>query len=379
MHIDGFRSVADRPNAILVVDLKSAQVKVRNNHVLNRAITWLQRRLSPNPLHDAATDAAHSRFLQAIGSRRSGYGSADVNRARELLATDVLERKPLSSRRVREVLDDLDGRSSATTRINRRVAAYFHDETGIQNTLAARDLAAQSRDEQTNHAESSYSDEVDAGPPSPTSDPGDPGSTSEFATAREDVIAEALTHPSPTESTESAAVAETVTPPPLGAQRTAQLQTARAEVGTTAQPSAKPKHLARELAKAKLPGAVATHLKKLIGAKEIVDRDGLVKHGNKSTAEWVVENRVGRWYVEAWKDKGVKRVAERDGMVSVPGSLLNDVAKSITDSPALKKYPDIKVQARDMIAAHVKQEIDQGTVIHGGAAPIEPADRTQRS
>ena len=60
------------------------------------------------------------------------------------------------------------------------------------------------------------------------------------------------------------------------------------------------------------------------------------------------------------KNKGVKRLAAREGTVSVPSSLLNDVAKSIADSPVLKKYPDIKVQARDLIAVHVKQEIDRG-------------------
>ena len=376
MHIDAFRSAADRSNAILVVDLKSAQVKVRNNHFLNRAITWLQRRFSPNPLRDTATDAAHNRFLQAIADRRSGYDSTDVSRARELLADDVLERKPLSSRRIREVLDDLDGRSSATTRINRRVAAYFHDEMGIGNTLAARDLTAQSRDDQANHAESSYSDEVDTGPRSPTSDPDSPVSTSEPGTTQEEIMAEALTRPSPTES---AAVPESVTPPALDAQRSAQPQTERVEVGPADQPSAKPKHLTRELTRAKLPGAVATHLKKMIGAREIVDGKSLAKHGNKSTAEWVVENRVGRWYVEAWKDKGVKRMAKREGAVSVPSSLLNDVTKSITDSPALKKYPDIKVQARDMIAAHVKQEIEQGTPMHGGVVPDVPAARAQKS
>ena len=127
------------------------------------------------------------------------------------------------------------------------------------------------------------------------------------------------------------------------------------------------------LVKAKLPGEVATQLKKLIGGKEIVDTGGLAKHGNKRTAEWVVENRVGRWYVEALKDKGIKRMAGREGTVSVPSSLLNDVAKSIADSPVLKKYPDIKAQARDLIAVHVKQEINQGTVTYGGSAPSRTA------
>ena len=383
MNIEGFRAVADRPNVIMVVDLKSAQVKARNNHVLNRAITWLQRRFSPNPLRDTAMDAAHNRFLQAIADRRSGYDGGDVNRARELLAGDVLERRPLSSRRIREVLAELDGRSSATTRINRRVAAYFHEQTGITNTLAARDLAANARDEPANDSVGTgppvqASDSAGAGPPVQVNDSDDPASTSASGTAREDVMAETLTHPSPAEGTESATVRETAKAPAPGAQRTAQPQTENAEVETTARQRAEPRQLSRELAKARLPGEVAKHLKKLIGAKEIVDSDGLAKHGNERTAQWVVENRVGRWYVEALKDKGVRRLAERDGTVSVPSSVLSAVAKSIADSPALKNYPDIKVHSRDLIAAHVRQEIDHGTAMDAGAAPIEPVDRAKR-
>ena len=65
--------------------------------------------------------------------------------------------------------------------------------------------------------------------------------------------------------------------------------------------------------------------------------------------------------------------------MSVPSSLLNDIARSIADSPVLRKYPDIKVQARDLIALHVKQEIDRGTSVHGGAAPMGPVDRARKS
>ena len=392
MNIHGFRGVADRPNAVVLVDLKSAHVKVRNNHALNRAITWLQRKFAPNPLRDTATDAARNKFLQAIADRRSGYDSADVDHARELLAEDAMKRKPLSSRRIREVLDDLDGRSSATTRINRRVAAYFYDQTGITSTLAAS-----SRDKQVGNVESMYSDEVGSSPTSVADERGDPVSASDTGTVQEDVMAESLTRPSSssnsestvvpetlgrpssTPSTESASVSETSNAPAPDAGRTAQPQAAKAEIGMTVQHGAKPKHLARELAKAKLPREVERHLRKLIDANEIVDSDGLAAHGNNRTAEWVVENRVGRWYVEALKDRGVKRVAEREGAVSVPSSLLSTVAKSIANSPALKKYPDVKVQSRVLIAAHVRQEMDHETTVHGGAAPIEPAGRARVS
>ena len=351
MNIQGFRAAADRPNAVLAVDLKSAEVRVRNNHVLNRAITWLRRRLSPNPSRDAAMDAAHNRFLQAIADRRSGYDSSDVNRARDLLAGDVLERKPLSSRRIREVLDDLDGRSSATTRINRRVATYFHEQTGTTNTLAARDLAANSRDEQRSEAEFVAPGEVDA-------EPQNPARTSEAGNVRESVDAQTLVRPPPAESTENAALPETVNAPAPDARPGVQLQPAKAEAETAARESASPKRLARELAKAKLPGDVAKHLKRLIAAGNIVDSKSLAKQGNERTAQWVAENRVGRWYVEALKDRGVRRQAQREGTVSVPSSLLSAVARSIADSPALKNYPDIKAHSRHLIALHIKQEVE---------------------
>ena len=207
-------------------------------------------------------------------------------------------------------------------------------------------------------AESDDSGEAGVVPPNLADDPDGPAPTSESGAAREDVTAQAPARPSPSQSTESAAVPEAASAPAAGGRRTSQPQPATTEVGAAARRGAKPKYLARELAKAKLPGEVATHLKKLIGAGDIVDKDGLARHGNKRTAEWVVENRVGRWYVEALKDKGVKRAATRDGTVSVPSSILDDVARSIADSPALKKYPDIKVQARDLIALRVKQEVD---------------------
>ena len=423
MQIEGFRAVAERPNAIVVVDSKSAQVKVRSNHVFNRAITWLRERFSPDPLRHATTDAARTRFLQAIAHRNSGYDSTDVNRARELLTDDSLERRPLSSRRIREVLDDLDGRSSPTTRVNRRVASIYQEATGRPATLAVRDLAASSQPERAADTLSLYGDPAGAAPPGAADEPGDSESSSEAGTAREDVMADPLPEPylatsmegatapealvdppSPTTSTESTAVpghpsptttsaegatavATAETPAP-GVGRTTEPQAAKAEAGTTAGIRATQKQLTREVARARLPGEVAKPLRRLIASKEIVDSAGLAKHGNKLTAQAVVENRVGEWYVDALKaglkDKGIRRMAKREGTVYVPSSLLNKVARSITDSPALKRFPEIKAEARTLITAHVEQEINEGTVapeavVRAGAGPDAPAHRTQKA
>ena len=382
MNIDGFRSVAQRPNAIVTVDLKSAQVRVRSNNVFNRAITWLRHRFSSAPSRTLATDAARNRFLQAIGDRRSGYDSADVSRARDLLAEDMENQRPLSTRRIREVLEDLDGRSSPTTRINRRVAVAYSDETGRPATLALRDLVVEAQKERGADTLSLYGDESVASaappesgmdgedgltrpriPPSPDSyEPVAAGFASEPGTDGEDEMTQPLIPPSSTNATVRAAAPEAATATASAGLRTDQRQVGEAEVGATARHSTRPKDLARELDKAGFPREVSKYLKKQISSGRIVDMDGLAKHGNKRLAEWVEDNRVGKWYVEARKDKGVKRTAKRDGTVSVPQSLCDDIAASITGSPALKHYPDVKVHARALVTAHVRREVGDEAV-----------------
>ena len=391
MNIDGFRSVADRPNAVVTVDLKSAQLKVRNNHVFNRAISWLRRRISSDPSRDLAMDAARNRFLQAIGDRRSGYDSADVSRARDLLADDIGNHRPLSSRRIREVLDDLDRRSSAATRVNRRVAVAYSEATGRPATLALRDLVAEARNEGAADTLSLYGDEPTAPVAIPETgsaqddevteprirpsldryEPAASAFVPETGRDREDEMTEPLIPPAPpkitatrhtsTDATVRAAVPEAGTAAASAVQRTDQPRAADAEVGATARQSVKPRDLTRELARAKLPGEVSKYLKKQIGNRNIADSGELARLGNKRLAEWVMENRVGQWYLQARKDKGVKRMAQRDGTVSVPSSLVNDVARSISDSPVLKHYPDVKVHARALVAAHVRRELSGET------------------
>ena len=408
MHIEGFRAVAERANAFVVVDGKSAQVKVRTNHVFNRAITWLREKISPNPLRHAAADAARNRFLQAIAHRHSGYDSADVDRARDLLADDALERRPLSSRRIREVLEDLDGRSSPTTRVNRRVAVMYREATGRPATLAERDLAATSQRERAADALSLYGDEPRAPSPDSVNDQVAPVSGSATGPDREDLMAEAHAEPPPTAGPPGADVTETLAeppPPPASAESTpvpanradpsptanaedaAAAEThqatvpvtggtanAEAQAGATAREVVPPKQLTRELSGAGLPREVAKPLRKMIANKEISDRDGLAKHANRRIADFVVENRVGNWYVDAIKDKGIRRMAQRGGTVHVPTSLLNKVARSIARSPELKTYSDIKAESRVLVAAHVQRELERGTVsqeavIQGSSAP----------
>lgn len=104
------------------LDADSDRIKLSRDNFLGRVVSWIKARIAPDPMADAVRDAAHNRFLQAI-SDHSGYSAADVSRAEALLSVDLVHRKSLSARRVREVLGELDGASTETVRQNRVWAA----------------------------------------------------------------------------------------------------------------------------------------------------------------------------------------------------------------------------------------------------------------
>ena len=110
------------------------------------------------------------------------------------------------------------------------------------------------------------------------------------------------------------------------------------------------------LGKAKLPGSVKAEVRKLVKAGAVRDRATLARRANQATAEWVRENRIGRWYGEAQKRLGA-RGRIRDGeMLMASSAMLNEVARSITGSEGIAAYPDVKERARELIAEHVRKE-----------------------
>ena len=124
MNISEFRNVAAIHDARVVLDSRTDELKVRPQTFFHRAVDWIREKISPNPLAGTERDVAHNRFLRAIADY-SGYDSADVSRAKALLSADVLERRPLTSRRVREVIGDLDQRSTPAMRENRSTVAWM--------------------------------------------------------------------------------------------------------------------------------------------------------------------------------------------------------------------------------------------------------------
>lgn len=382
MNISEFRNVAEGGNARVYLDSRTDELKVRRQTFLNRAVDWVRARISKNPLEATERDAAHGRFLRAIADY-SGYDGGDISRAEALLSTDVIARKPLSSRRIREVLDDLDSRSSEATRDNRTKAAW----------MSRRRVAEQLRAHGTEVDESErelIADRVKQA----VQAAGGHGQRSiafhEAAIVTDRVVADFVAERSgraeaqsqarasvqqdtdPGATATSAAVLDTGSGPAAGpntdslsapAQATGR-DIASATAAPTDSPPAvvergpeRPKDLLRLLGAAKLPGNVKSEVRKLVKSGTVTDRSSLAAHANRRTAEWVRENRIGRWYAQAQKHRGVGDRVRHGQMLMAPKSMLDAVARSITGSEDIVAYPAVKDRARALIAQYVSNEV----------------------
>ena len=388
MNISDFRNVAGLGNVRVYLDSNTDELKVRRQTFLNRAVDWVRGQFSRNPIHTTERDAVHSRFLRAIAGH-AGYDSRDISHAEELLSADAINRKPLSARRIREVLDDLDSRSSQTTRDNRVTAASMSGRV-VDEGLRARGATVDEGDrerlagrvEQAISALGGYGRRVvgfdeattvtrrlvtdflaerttRAEPPPSTARANVQSTTEETVQPPAPALAGEEADPRPAATISPAAVPDGV---PAAAPMTGR-SAAPADTAPTASPPAaerapeSPKDLLRLLGAAKLPGNVKSEVRKLVRSGAVTDRSSLAAHANRRTAEWVRENRIGRWYAQAQKHRGVGGRVRDGEMLMAPKSMLDAVDRSITGSEDIVSYPAVKDRARALIAQHVSNEV----------------------
>lgn len=384
MDISEFRNVAEIRNARVVLDSNTDELKVRRQSFFHRAVDWIREKISPNAMAGTERDVAHNRFLRAIAAH-SGYDSGDVSRAEAMLSVDVIERRPLSSRRIREVIDDLDARSTPAMRDNRTTVSWMSTR-GVDRRLAevAADTVLGERDrevlssrigEAIHEAGGDGRRRVDFNRAAEITHGIVDGFLAEKAAqaeaeerASEDarlegeaVQARAETH---------AATAQSAPPHPEGVDRTPAQATPQRPGGAdrpaavaAAQPRgsepASRKELLKDVRKAKLPGNLKSEMTRLVKSGEIADRATLARRANRATADWVHENRVGRWYGEALKRQGARRRIRQGEELMAPTRMLDQVRRSITGAQDLLAYPAVKDQARALIDAQVRTEIDR--------------------
>ena len=387
MNISEFRSVAAIRDARVVLDSRTDELKVRPQTFFHRAVDWIREKVSPNPLAGTERDVAHNRFLRAIADC-SGYDSGDVSRAEALLSVDVLERRPLTSRRIREVIDDLDGRSTPQLRENRTTVAWMSTR-GVDGRLGERadgaELAEGERetiagriDRAIHAAGGEGRRKVEISEATEITNRVVDGFLSEKAAraeaqarvrAEEHAHGDELAHAEqpargeeePARGVEparrraaQAGVAETVAAAPRAAQSTPTVGSTRAE-------PASQKELVRLVNGAKLPGKLPSELRKLVKSGSITSQAGLAKAANQRTADWAMERRVGRWYGDALKRHGARSRIRNNEELMAPTRMLDEIARSIRGAASLLTWSQAKQQARAVIDSHVRNEFKPGT------------------
>ncbi len=137
-----FRNIAEtRRDATISVNQSSGNLQVRDNHALNRLITWVRNKISPrDPVRQQTErESAYNRFLGAVGKEiryRDQLGWVE-----DQLGADAYIKKPLTSRRVGEIMHQLDTRTTEAHR-NTLVTAHYmagrEDSNYFDRTLAEK-------------------------------------------------------------------------------------------------------------------------------------------------------------------------------------------------------------------------------------------------
>lgn len=398
MSLAAFRSLGQIRDGRVLLDTKSDELRVRRQTFMNRAVDWIRERISPNPLAETERAVPHNRFLRAI-AQSPVYDSGDVSRAEALLTVDLLNGKPLTTRRIAEVIEDLDGRSTPAMRENRTTAAWMATR-GVEQRLREQLAEAPSEDEgralegridrAIHQAGGDGRRKVSFTEASAITYGVVDGFLAQRAATRAEAAAEAHAAAKALERTQTsegsgedpgATAASTESPglprqrPPDGPDATtpATLTTAAATGPATTPATASPTttdvavppvrtapagrgELLRELRNAKLPGKVSSAMRRLVKSGTVTDRAALAKRTNEHTAAWVIDNRVGRWYGEALKKAGARRKIRHGEELMASTRMLEAVRRSIVEADQLVAYAEVKVQARALIADHVRTE-----------------------
>ena len=357
-------------DSVFTLDSKTDEIRVSRNNAFNRLATWLRGQVAPNPLAATERDAAYNRFMLAMADH-SGFDAGDVSRAEALLSAQILERKPLTSRHIREVLQDLEERSTEVERDNRITASYMSRQ-GVDMRLreqsAEMKLGAEDREmlagrigEAIHAAGANGCRKVDyAEATAITNGMVDELLAQKAASAQSEPQQDA--EPERSNGTVNGAVAgrgDASGPVEIRAEvhyAPAAEASGRDSVAVTPV-QVSPTELKRMVDGAGFPKELRRKVKDLVRSGEVTDEANLVQRANRRVADWVMENRVGTWYGDAQRSEGaIGRIAYGDVLMA-PTSLLNRVERMIVESQRLQSWPDIKRQARALIAERVASDL----------------------
>ena len=367
MYLSEFVAVAGNRNAHIVLDSTTDELKAYRRDFFSRAVQWIRERISPNTHRQLEQDGAYNLFMSAIADH-AAYSTRDVNHAYALLATDAEYNEPLTSRRIRHVIQELDGRSTQTLRDNRITASYMSSR-GIDMRLREQDSPVElSRQDRESLAERIREAIHEAG--------GNGSRKVEFVEANaiteelvDDLIARKTAElraaeeaSAQAESSAQAEVAARSTGDGDANQAPAQPQGAVPEAAS-ARPeqdaAVAPRELLRELDSAGLPKQVRNQVRNAVRSGEIDNVQDLARDANRRMANWVMSNRMGKWCGEIQMRLGLVRNLKHGELVTAPSSLFDRIRETVESPLELLPYSEIKARARAQIDACFREEAGQ--------------------
>ncbi len=413
--ISTFKNLAEtRSSAVITVDTNTGDLRVRGNNVFNRVISWVRNKFQDPTTRQVEQEAAYNSFIRAM--HESSYYDADEKESTLLhLSQDVRLGKPLTTRRVRQILTQLETPTVGSLKLNLRdyhenlVAANFmagRSETdyylsralteGIEQrpALSATDYSVRPED-QERLSQRIY----DAVLAATGDDPRRPTHVVEYAEGAdiaERLIDEFLDSEEQrvnSEETDAAVTQEpiveqdgTSSPERVDAGATEDAAIERQQdtqvVGGPGQKGAesrlsrlvsrlKPKKvpevrdvgseyrtsltdvktLSQRLQSLNLPREVRSEMRRLIAERHVTTLEELTRRTNRNTATWIEDNRIGKWYMEGLENAGMS-VPKRG---TVPQQLVDAIVSSVATRDSLYDYNDVKSFARREIRSWFNQ------------------------
>ena len=139
-----FRAIAetDRNRLVFADSRKPGAIESARNNPFGRAVVWLRKTFSPG--HRKTVDLAYDRFAHALRTSHSHRGDQELGRMDALLAADKGTGKPLTSRRIKQVLSQLDRPASAAAMSRPPVSNPSIERYGILAEAARKGVDAAS-------------------------------------------------------------------------------------------------------------------------------------------------------------------------------------------------------------------------------------------
>ena len=130
-----FRQLAERrSDATLTVNMNTGDLRSRSNNVFNRVITWVRNKFQAPTTRQVEQQAAYNSFIRSMHASPR-YDALEKESTMMQLSQDVRLGKPLTTRRIRQILTQLETPTVGSTNVDRRT---YHENCIAANFMAGR-------------------------------------------------------------------------------------------------------------------------------------------------------------------------------------------------------------------------------------------------